>query len=383
MSAEEEAHAEQLRQSIENSKRNRSTTDAGTISFDQLLCFRGWGPDLEVCVKWKNSSYLHLSWLNLQDVEELGMMAKTRVKNFLERFAGQEPAALEDCFPQDYLEVDRIVAAQTMPRADGQGDAVHYLTKFLSLNYAETTWELPGDLGAPEKIEAFRRHHTPPRNGNANGRIPRHHLPPPELPLDQAHRPAPTTLDGLGPLRLAVVDTPAASRQWRHLVATHHYLGYTPFAGAQLRYLVHSPHGPVAALGFAASAWACAARDTHIGWNPPTRKHRLHLVVGNARFLILPHLRVPNLASHLLARATTALPTHWHTAYGYTPVLVETFVQTDRFTGASYRAANWIHVGQTQGRGKLDRTHRNALPVKDVYLYPLHRHYRRILATPD
>jgi hypothetical protein len=224
---------------------------------------------------------------------------------------------------------------------------------------------------------------TPPRNGNANGRIPRHHLPPPELPLDQAHRPAPTTLDGLGPLRLAVVDTPAASRQWRHLVATHHYLGYTPFAGAQLRYLVHSPHGPVAALGFAASAWACAARDTHIGWNPPTRKHRLHLVVGNARFLILPHLRVPNLASHLLARATTALPTHWHTAYGYTPVLVETFVQTDRFTGASYRAANWIHVGQTQGRGKLDRTHRNALPVKDVYLYPLHRHYRRILATPD
>jgi Druantia protein DruA len=222
----------------------------------------------------------------------------------------------------------------------------------------------------------------PPRNGNGNGRIPRHHDPQPELPLAEACQPAPSTLDGLGPLRLTVVDTPAASRQWRHLVATHHYLGYTPFAGAQLRYLAHSDHGPVAALGFAASAWACAPRDTHIGWDPATRKARLHLVVGNARFLILPHLRVPNLASHLLATVCRRLPADWHTAYGYTPVLVETFVETGRFTGASYRAANWIHVGHTTGRGKLDRHHRNAVPIKDVYLYPLRRHYRRILTAP-
>ena len=223
----------------------------------------------------------------------------------------------------------------------------------------------------------------PPRNGNANGRIPRHHDPTPELPLDDVRGPAPTTLDGLGPLRLSMVDTTAASRQWRGMVAAHHYLGYTPFAGAQIRYLAHSPHGPVAALGFAASAWTCAPRDTHIGWDPTTRKARLHLVVGNARFLILPHLRVPNLASHLLSRVCQQLPADWRTAYGYTPVLVETFVETGRFTGASYRAANWIHVGHTTGRGKLDRHHRNAVPVKDVYLYPLNRHYRRILATPN
>jgi hypothetical protein len=221
-----------------------------------------------------------------------------------------------------------------------------------------------------------------PRNSNGNGRHPRHHDPAPELPLDQTRAPAPTTLDDLGPLRLAIVDTPAASRQWRHLIATHHYLGYTPFAGAQIRYLAHSPHGPVAALAFAASAWTCAARDTHIGWDPPTRKARLHLVVGNARFLILPHLRIPNLASHLLATVSRRLPADWHAAYGYAPVLVETFVETGRFTGASYRAANWIHVGHTTGRGKLDRHHRNAVPVKDIYLYPLRRHYRRILTAP-
>ena len=220
----------------------------------------------------------------------------------------------------------------------------------------------------------------PPRNRNGNGRLPRYHTPP--LPLDLDPHPAPATLDQLRPLHLALVTTKTASRQWRDLIATHHYLGYTPFAGAQLRYLVHSPHhGIIAALGFAASAWKCAPRDTHIGWDPPTRKANLHLIVGNARFLILPHLHIPNLASHLLAHTTKQLPHHWHATYGYTPVLLETFVET-RFTAASYRAANWIHIGHTQGRGKQDRTHQHALPIKDIYLYPLHRNYRRILTTP-
>ena len=105
-------------------------------------------------------------------------------------------------------------------------------------------------------------------------------------------------------------------------------------------------------------------------------------MVGNARFLILPHVRVANLASAILARAARRLRSDWQTAYGYAPVLLETFVETGRFTGASYRAANWLRVGRTTGRGKLDRHHEHALPVKDVYLYPLHRGYRRILSTP-
>jgi hypothetical protein len=206
----------------------------------------------------------------------------------------------------------------------------------------------------------------PPRNGNGNGAIPARMEPVSELSLG-----VPTTLRELGPIELTRVETKASSRRWRTLIATHHYLGYTPFAGAQLRYLVKSPHGTLAALGFAASAWACAPRDEHIGWDKATREATLHLVVGNARFLILPNVTVPNLASHILGSVCRRQGSDWQSAYGYQPVLLETFVETGRFTGTSYRAANWLHVGQTKGRGKLDRHNERALPVKDVYLYPL------------
>jgi len=102
---------------------------------------------------------------------------------------------------------------------------------------------------------------------------------------------------------------------------------------------------------------------------------------GDARFLILPHLRVPHLASAILGRITRRLPADWQNTYGYTPVLAETFVDAERFTGTCYQAANWIHVGTTQGRGKLDRHHQQALPIKDVYLKPLHRNYQALLTT--
>jgi len=217
----------------------------------------------------------------------------------------------------------------------------------------------------------------PPRNGNGNGAIPRHQ----ETPQLQLPLVAPSSLDALGDVELVVVQTKDGLKRWRELIASYHYLGYTPFAGAQLRYLVESSSQTLGALGFAASAWSCAPRDAHIGWDAPTRKARLHLVVGNARFLILPEVRVPNLASHVLSRATRRLRGDWQDAYGYAPVLAETFVETGRFTGASYKAANWILVGQTKGRGKLDRTNEHALPVKDIYLYPLHRDYRQVLAA--
>ena len=217
----------------------------------------------------------------------------------------------------------------------------------------------------------------PPRNGNGNGRIPRYVEPDAHLSVAVS-----TSLRELGEISLVVVDTTASSLRWRNLIARHHYLVYTPFAGAQLRYLIESPFETLGALGFAASAWTCAPRDTHIGWDAATREARLHLVVGNARFLILPQVRVPNLASFVLSRAARRLGADWRAAYGYAPVLLETFVETGRFTGASYKAANWIHVGVTKGRGKLDRDNRRALPVKDVYLYPLRRDYRRLLSAP-
>lgn len=215
------------------------------------------------------------------------------------------------------------------------------------------------------------------RNGNGNGRHSRHA--PDSLPLETPE--IRTSLAGLGELRLVPVTGRAASARYNGLIRAHHYLGYTPLAGAQLRYLVETRAGTVAALAFAAAAWKCAPRDTHIGWDPDTRAANLHLIAGNARFLILPHVQVRNLASAILARAAQVLPRHWAARYGYAPVLLETFVEAGRFTGASYRAANWVRVGATKGRGKLDRTHAHALPVKDVYLYPLHRHYRQILTA--
>jgi hypothetical protein len=218
----------------------------------------------------------------------------------------------------------------------------------------------------------------PPRNGNGNGRIPRHRAQGQGELFPAA--PVTGTLAGLGPLRIQPVTTRADSRSYNDLIAAHHYLGYTPLAGAQLRYLVQAGQaGTIAALGFGASAWKCAARDTRIGWDTPAREARLHLIVGNARFLILPHVQIPCLASAILGRVTRRLPADWQAAYGYAPVLAETFVETYRFNGTSYRAANWIHAGRTQGRGKLDRNHQQALPVKDIYLYPLHRAWQRIL----
>jgi len=216
----------------------------------------------------------------------------------------------------------------------------------------------------------------PPRTGNGNRRWPL------RLPAGTEPFPVHAELAQLRALRIRLVHTTTESKTWNTQVATHHYLGYSPLPGAQLRYLIESDtHGILALAGFGASAWKCAARDTHLGWDPTTREANLHLVVGNARFLILPHVRVPHLASHVLARLTRRLPADWQDAYNYRPVVVETFVERDRFAGTSYRAANWIHVGQTTGRGKLDRHHKHELPVKDVYLYPLHRAYRKILTN--
>ena len=215
----------------------------------------------------------------------------------------------------------------------------------------------------------------PPQNGNGNGAIR------PSLTAASApQQPITVSAGRLGKLELRPVSTPQQSSLWNELIQRHHYLGYQPLPGAQIRYLIFSAKSQLlAALGFGAAAWKVAPRDHWIGWTPEQRAQNLHLVVNNARFLILPWVNSRNLASRILALAAKRLPEDWHARYQYTPVLLETFVERQRFTGACYRAANWNHVGQTQGRGKLDRQHKNATPVKDIYLYPLHKHSRKTL----
>lgn len=190
-----------------------------------------------------------------------------------------------------------------------------------------------------------------------------------------------STLSALGSVELVPVDSPARSRQWRAAMQAHHPLGAGPLCGAQLRYLVTSPAGLLGALSFSAPAWRLAARDAFIGWDDATRAARLSRVVNNSRFLILPTVQVPNLASHVLSLATARLPGDWQARYGVTPRLLETFVDTSRYRGTCYRAANWLALGVSSGRGRQDREHRANGTPKAIFVYPLCRDWRAHLLS--
>ena len=183
----------------------------------------------------------------------------------------------------------------------------------------------------------------------------------------------------LAPLQFCPVESRAHSRLWNEYIHRYHYLGYKTLPGAQLRYFVTSGEHIVALLGFGASAWQAAPRDNYIGWSHDQRKAQLHRVVNNARFLILPWVRSKNLASMILSMAAKRLPADWESRYHYRPVLLETFVEKDRFAGTSYKAANWVCVGQTKGRGKLGPAGKQSVPIKDMWLYPLTRDFRSTL----
>lgn len=209
-------------------------------------------------------------------------------------------------------------------------------------------------------------------------------LPPPQRPANNhLKKPKGTGLplpevSTVGTLDMELADR-STSGLWNAYIETYHYLGYTPLPGAQLRYLIRS-HGEILALlGFSAAAWACAPRDDYIGWDGQARKKNLHLVVNNSRFLILT--RHPNLASRILSLTSRRIASDWRNRYGYTPVLLETFVEKERFTGCCYKASNWVLVGETKGRGKLDVHHEHKVPVKSVWVYPLRKDFAQWLRS--
>src|SRR5450759_2563886 len=179
------------------------------------------------------------------------------------------------------------------------------------------------------------------------------------------------------PLELALVEGKAASRLWREHMERYHYLGCRVPFGANLRYWVRSRERELACLLWTSPAWKMQLRDAWIGWSEEERQRNLQRIVNNGRFLILPWVRVKGLASKILALSARQLPHDWQTRYGYRPLLLETLVDAARFRGTCYRAANWIYVGQTAGRGRMDREHQNhGQAVKDVYVYPLVRDAR-------
>ena len=214
-----------------------------------------------------------------------------------------------------------------------------------------------------------------PRNGNNNGKpYLRRTLQAEPAPLLEAASPR-----KLGEFHLRLVTDRHDSHLHNEYLERYHYLGYQPLPGAQLRYFIQAEGRIVALLGFGAAAWKTRPRDRFIGWTAQQREARLHLVANNARFLILPWVHCNNLASCILGMAARKLAQDWQQRYGYSPVLLETFVEAPRFRGTCYLAANWSLVGETTGRGKLDAHHRASVPKKAVWVYPLRRDFRKVL----
>jgi hypothetical protein len=194
----------------------------------------------------------------------------------------------------------------------------------------------------------------------------------PEPPLE-------TLLKNLPDLRLELVGRGQPLRLWNEFIARYHYLGYGAMPGAQLRYFIMAGERVLGAMGFGGAAWKVAPRDGFIGWTAAERQSRLHLIVNQTRFLILPWVRCQNLATKSLAMAKRRLPGDWQVRYGYQPVLLETFVDITRFHGTCYKAANWTRVGETQGRSRMDRHHAKDQPVKSIWLMPLFPKFRTAL----
>ena len=186
------------------------------------------------------------------------------------------------------------------------------------------------------------------------------------------------SVEAYAPVVLQRVQRPAERLLFRELVGRHHALGYKVPFGARLQYVVSvSQPSPtvVGCLQFSSAAWRMRARDAWIGWDDATRVRHLPQVVNNSRFLLLPWVSIQNLASTTLAVALRRLPVDWAAQYGVTPLLVETLVDPARYTGGCYRAANWIAVGETTGRGRDDHRHaRHGAQPKRVWVYPLARH---------
>jgi len=201
-----------------------------------------------------------------------------------------------------------------------------------------------------------------------------------ELPLEAGRLECP--LAALGSLEIRQVRRTPDEAFFSRLLQSHHYLRYTQPVGEHLKHLVYARGWPVACLAWSSAPRHSGPRDRFIGWSPEQRRTNLHLVAYNTRFLILPSVRVPHLASHLLAQAVRQLSADWQRLYAHPIYLVETFIDPQRFRGTCYRAANWIYLGLTTGRGKDDQTNRPNRSLKELWVYPVREDFRRRLGAP-
>ena len=192
--------------------------------------------------------------------------------------------------------------------------------------------------------------------------------------------PVETKLTALQPLRVEAVEEKWKVKEFKSYIEQFHYLGFNRTVGENMKYMVYSADGRLlACLLFGSAAWSCHDRDVYIGWSQQSRKSNLQEITNNVRFLVLPWVKVPHLASHILSLISRRLSSDWEKKYGHPIYCLETFVECGRFRGTCYQAANWICVGKTVGRGRDDIDKLALLPIKQIYLYPLNRKYRQLL----
>jgi hypothetical protein len=201
-------------------------------------------------------------------------------------------------------------------------------------------------------------------------------------PVEVDRTPISASLRELGPLTFHQVRRTPEEALFNSLLHAHHYLGYTQPVGEHLKFMVYAGERPVALFAWSSAPRHLGPRDRYLGWAQERRRANIRYVAYNTRYLILPWVAVAHLASHLLARMTRMLPEEWNRMYGHPVYFAETFVDTARHRGTCYRAANWVHLGRTQGRGKDDLTHRPNRTLKDVLGLPLTSDFReRLLAA--
>ena len=201
--------------------------------------------------------------------------------------------------------------------------------------------------------------------------------------LTCANHTRPADITECGAITLELADDAAKRRRWREYISEYHTIGYKHAYGAQLQYFITSDGVDLGCLQFSAAAWALQERDEWIGWSVEDRKARLNLVVNNSRYLVLPWVHVRNLSSRELSAAAHRICEDWLNAYCYAPVLLETFVDTTFYQGTSYRAANWVYLGETQGRGRMDRHHDMGCHGKPYLCIPCGRIFERYSRVGD
>ena len=230
-------------------------------------------------------------------------------------------------------------------------------------------------------LELERQGHLrlPARKCSPNNPLAAGRRKPPRLEVDQS--PLSGSLQQLGALEIRQVRRSRWEGLWGSLIEHHHYLGYCHPVGEQLKYLVYCRERPIAAFGFSSAPRHLGPRDRFIGWSAAQRRANLHRIGTNLRFLIPAWVQVPHLASHLLARIARRVSADWQSLYHHPIYFLETFVDTQRFSGTCYRAAGWVYLGLTSGRGKNDQTHKANRSLKAVWGYPLAADFRRHLCA--